>query len=276
MIREKLDRPFTVIEHALMALLSNMDEPLTPDQTADAQAIAHVMPVVWAQVMTAAEALAENRYEIIALGSHDLRSALGVVTAYSDLLVSGTDGPLTAQQQNYATQIYDAARWLYTQMDNIVDYARLALGEMSFSPKPFDLRAILALKPRFPLHPNVQLHYDIADALPLVYGEEFRIQQCYQHLLDNAAQFTIEGSITISADYYEGRVRLKIADTGPGAPSIEDIQPFCPRAADKAGLGLGLYIAKRLLEIQGRALYVVSEEGRGTSFGFALPTMPRI
>ncbi len=273
MMREKLDRPFAVIEAAIMALLSD-HEPLTPNLADDVQAIAHAMPAVWAQVMTAVEALSTENYEVIGLGAHDLRSALGVVNAYSDLLLSGTDGPLSESQYAHALRLNEAARWLYGQMNNIMDYARLVLGQMFFSPKPFDLGPILALPPRLPLQGGVRLQYDVAEGLPLVYGEEFRIQQCYQHLLDNAVQFTTSGAITISAELHEGRVRVKVSDTGPGAPKAEDIRPFCPQAADKSGLGLGLYIAKRLLEIQGRTLYVVSDAGRGSSLGFALPIVP--
>jgi signal transduction histidine kinase len=122
------------------------------------------------------------------------------------------------------------------------------------------------------------LNLALASSLPLVWADEERLQQVVLNLLINASKFTPEGGkITMKAKQKNSALVVEIQDTGPGIPEEEQqrlFQPYHRQLSDRehlSGLGLGLALCKYLVELHDGQIWVESEAGKGSTFGFSMP-----
>ena len=123
---------------------------------------------------------------------------------------------------------------------------------------------------------SITLQYRVGDGVPPVYADRHRVLQVLSNLIGNAMKFTPAGGmITFRADPHDGQALFTVADTGPGIPNehLKDIfNPYWQaKRAERLGAGLGLPIAKGIVESHGGAIWVESVQGRGTKFFFTLP-----
>jgi signal transduction histidine kinase len=123
---------------------------------------------------------------------------------------------------------------------------------------------------------TVRLDTSIEENLPLVYADAARIQQVLSNLVGNAVKFTPrDGRITVCAEQSEREVRFSVIDTGSGIPSEQLPHIFGrfwqARASDRRGIGLGLAIAKGIVEAHNGRIWVESHVGLGSTFYFTLP-----
>jgi two-component system aerobic respiration control sensor histidine kinase ArcB len=225
------------------------------------------------------EAEVERRIEFTRALVHELKTPLTPILSSSELLVSELrEEPWASVAEN----INRGAGNLSNRIDELLDLAKGEIGMLQVHPRPVDMLQLLrgiAEDMKANISSNEQsLTLALAPSLPLVWGDEERLRQVVLNLLINASKFTPEGGkITLKANKNERAVIVEIEDTGPGIPEEEQkrlFQPYHRQIGDRerlSGLGLGLALCKYLVELQGGKIWVESEEGKGSTFGFSVP-----
>jgi signal transduction histidine kinase len=222
--------------------------------------------------------------DFLATMSHELRTPLNAILGFSTLLAQEKGGPLSERQQHFVGQVQQAAAHLLALINDLLDLSRMEAGHMHLHPEAFTLgdglqEALSALIP-LALQRKVALQSD-ANALPLpVYADRTRFKQILHNLLSNSLKFTPEGgTVSVSARLEGPWIEITISDTGIGIPEGEQSLIFekfyqVPRSKGDLleGTGLGLPIARKLVEQHGGSLSVASRLGSGSSFTFTLPS----
>lgn len=210
---------------------------------------------------------------------HELKTPLTPVLASSELLVA------ELREEPYlsiARNIHRGALNLNKRVDELLDLARVEIGLLQVEPKPVDPRPLLsgiADDMAAVVSANGQsLSLLLAPALGLVWADEERLRQVVLNLLINASKFTPEGGqITLKAREQDAVLIVEVQDTGPGIPPEEQqrlFQPYHRQMNDRerfSGLGLGLALSRHLVELHGGQIWVQSQVGQGSTFGFSLP-----
>ena len=217
--------------------------------------------------------------------SHDLRIPLTGILGYAEFLEDGMGGELSPQQQEYVRQILDASGRMSNLLNELLDYARLEAGKFTVEARPIALTGAIeqAASTFFPVFERKGLRYsaELPLDLPEVQADPERVVQVLSNLLSNAAKFTPTGGAIAVRARLEGDgafLHVEVADTGVGIPA-EDVPKIFDRfhqtrAGQAAGgTGLGLNIAKSLIEAQGGQMGVRSEVGSGSVFWFTLPVV---
>ncbi|MGC9356405.1 MAG: GAF domain-containing protein [Anaerolineae bacterium] len=220
--------------------------------------------------------------EFLANMSHELRTPLNSIIGFSRVILKGIDGPLTEMQTTDLQAIHDSGKHLLNLINDVLDLSKIEAGKMEFVFEPTDIRevvqgvlttAIALVKER-----PVDLQQDLPEDLPLVLADERRIRQVILNLVGNAAKFTEQGYIRVSAERQDGEILIAVEDTGIGIPVEkydEVFQEF--RQVDSSstrrygGTGLGLPVSKKFVEAHGGRIWFESEVGKGTIFYISLP-----
>lgn len=230
------------------------------------------------------EADAANRAkgDFLTTMSHELRTPLNAIAGYAEILNLEIAGPLTERQRQYVHSIATSERHLLGLINDVLNFAKLEAGHVSFDVSAFDLASVIASLEDF-VRPQLSakgLQYSARAAqLPLVCGDEDKVRQIMLNLLSNAIKFTAAGgSIDISARSDGDFVYVAVRDTGEGIPPEKIAAIFEPfvqvgRAFNSptAGTGLGLAISQGLARAMKGDLTVVSEPGAGSTFTLSLP-----
>lgn len=230
--------------------------------------------------------LDQLKSQFLANMSHELRTPLNSIIGFSRVILKGIDGPVTDLQKQDLTAIYNAGQHLLGLINDILDLSRIEAGKMDLNFEPVDLgeliKSVMSTAIGLVKHKPIQLKREVPDNLPPVPADPMRVRQILLNLLSNAAKFTEEGSITVSAETQmtdeEPEVIVRVIDTGPGI-SPEDqkklFQPFSQVDASPTrktgGSGLGLSISRRLVDMHNGRIGVESEVGVGSTFYFVLP-----
>lgn len=230
------------------------------------------------------EAQAANRLksEFIASMSHELRTPLHVIIGYTDLLLCGEYGHLTAQQAEILRVITQYQGDLRDLINTTLDLSRLEAGKLELELSQVDLPDLLQLldsemRSRW-ANPDVRFIWNVAPDLPPLCTDLAKLKSVLKNLIGNAAKFTERGSITIGVHPSHGGVEICVADTGIGIPKDKQDLIFEPfRQVDSSstrrygGAGLGLHITRRFVQMMGGQISVESELGRGSTFRVWLP-----
>jgi GAF domain-containing protein/CheY-like chemotaxis protein len=229
--------------------------------------------------------------DFLANMSHELRTPLNSIIGFSRVILKGIDGPLTEMQEQDLTTIYNSGMHLLNLINDILDQAKIAAGKMDLQFDYFEIKSVIdgvrSIGIGLVKDKPIDIIVEMAPGLPKAYGDEFRIRQVLLNLVSNASKFTREGSITISTyavrDEESGRtmVRVDVTDTGIGIAekdipllfeAFRQVDSSLTRTA--GGTGLGLPIARSLVEIQGGRMLVRSTVNVGSTFSVLLPTEP--
>ena len=235
------------------------------------------------QAAVAAEAGARIQAEFLANMSHELRTPLTGMLGVHDLLRS--DPSVSDRQRHLIGLAHDSGRSLLAIVNDILDFSKIEAGQLALEALPFSLRNLLdgcRQLARETIKGNpVVLEVVIPDAVPDWFvGDTTRLRQVLLNLLTNAAKFTSEGRITVTASYdANGKgLHIDVADTGIGIPAdklpllfARFSQADASTSRRYGGTGLGLAICKRLVELMGGDIGVVSEPKRGSAFWFSVP-----
>jgi signal transduction histidine kinase len=218
------------------------------------------------------------REEILRIVAHDLRNPLNTISMATSLLI---ETPLPEQTRtNQLRVIRRAGERMNRLIQDLLSVTTIEAGRLTIDPREV-LVADLCREATEMLEPlarekSITLAVDGPADLPPVRADPARMLQVFSNLVGNAVKFTpAGGSITISAVTGDGVVQCAVADTGPGIP-VEQLPKIFgrfwqARRGDHRGVGLGLQIAKGIVEAHGGSLGVQSEVGRGTVFSFDLP-----
>ncbi|HIJ89910.1 MAG: response regulator [Desulfobulbaceae bacterium] len=231
-----------------------------------------------------AELADQYKSEFLSKISHELRTPLNNVLGMAELL---EDGEGSGNQRAEIAAIKEAGQNLLQIVEGILDFSRLENGTMSLTPVPFDLYASLGrLKKKYEPAAEakgITLSYEESSAVPTtVVGDQIRITQILENLLDNAIKFTEHGEVSLrvrplgikaSNNQHIIHLRFEIADTGFGIPleqqtamfeSFKQFESYTTRK--KGGLGIGLTLSHQLVDLMGGKIGMKSEPGKGSTF----------
>ena len=226
-----------------------------------------------------------HKSEFLANMSHELRTPLNAVIGFSEVLAQKLFGELNTKQEEYLGDVLASAKHLLSLINDVLDLSKVEAGRMDLDPAIFSLRDALAngltmIKERAS-RGGIALTLEIEDGIDSVRADERKVKQVVFNLLSNALKFTPQGGrIDVTACRQDGLVRVSVTDTGVGIPTADlerVFEEFRQTEAGKAaaeGTGLGLSLARRLVELHGGRIWVESEVGKGTCFSFTLPDTP--
>ncbi len=227
----------------------------------------------------------------LSMVSHELRTPLNLISGLTDLLLRQARGEGTQTVlANFEDleQIYVNAQHLDALIRDVLDLSVSEIGELRLVREPLDLWAdviepVAVIGHRMAQDKGLSWRTAIPQDLPSVYGDRVRLRQVLLNLVSNAVKFTTQGSITLSVQQTGGALTVSVTDTGLGVPREEQSVIFdefrqSERTTSRGygGLGLGLAICRRLVELHGGEIGVVSPGavGEGARFFFTLPVPP--
>ena len=224
----------------------------------------------------------QAKSQFLASMSHELRTPLNAIIGFADVLGQRMFGELNPKQTEYVGDIVGSGRHLLALINDILDLAKVEAGRMLLEPGQFSLREALStgvtmVRERAASH-GIALSLDVAPNVDLITADERKVKQIVFNLLSNAVKFTPDGGqVTVSATRNADDVEVAVRDSGVGIAAGDRSALFNEfaqtadgrRAAE--GTGLGLTLAKRLVELHGGRIWVESEVGKGSTFTFALP-----
>jgi signal transduction histidine kinase len=218
--------------------------------------------------------------EFVALISHDLRTPLTSIIGYLELMLD--EGNLTEDQRGYVEVVDRNADRLLQLVNDLLFVARLEAGQLDLHRCPLDLAAVVRQSvveagPRAAAS-GIELTCEVNGEVP-VQADKGRMFQVLDNLVSNAIKFTPPGGgVRVSVSPVNGVARLDVEDTGIGIAPADQQHLFerffrAPETAEKQipGTGLGLYIARAIIEAHGGSIAVDSKPGEGTSFSVELP-----
>lgn len=238
----------------------------------------------------AAESAERSKSEFVANISHELRTPLNLIVGFSELVVTSPESygaPLPASYYGDLNAIYRSAQHLLNLTEDILDLARVGIGRLTLFREFIDLRQIIndahQILREYLTTKGLSFRVDAPDDVPLAYVDRLRVRQVLLNLLTNAARFTEKGGITISLVIKDSQfVTVNVTDSGKGIPPSDLHRVFDPyyhseergvlKTVKYEGVGLGLPLSKRLVELHGGEMGVESTLGAGTTFWFRLPT----
>ncbi len=234
---------------------------------------------------TALERANQLKSQFLANVTHELRTPLHSIISYGALLLEGfVEGSLTTEQEDHIQFMVRRAEDLSHLVDDMLDLSKIEADHIEVKPEPLELVAFLTevvnqLKP-IANSKELFLRLEMEKGLPLTMADSHRLRQVAINLVSNALKFTEKGGVTIRCQYLKTHemLHISVSDTGIGiSPAAIGYIFEAFRQADGSttrrfgGTGLGLTIAKRLIELQGGEITVESVPGEGSTFSFTLP-----
>jgi PAS domain S-box-containing protein len=232
-----------------------------------------------------AEAANTAKSRFLANMSHELRTPLNAIIGFSDIIKQEMFGPIgTAKYRDYAEDINGCGMHLLALIKDILDFSKIEADKFELQPEPLDIAeaidsALRLIEPQAEKR-GLQLIRDVPEDFPRLVLDPRGVQILLQNLLSNAAKFTETGSITVSAWLEEDGVYLRVIDTGIGIDPADQARIFRPfeqatdlhrRGANHHGTGLGLPLAKSMVEMQGGTVELASAPGLGTIITVKFP-----
>jgi signal transduction histidine kinase/DNA-binding LacI/PurR family transcriptional regulator/AraC-like DNA-binding protein len=222
--------------------------------------------------------------------SHELRTPLNLIVGLSDLLLKESDEsglPLPDRYRVDVERIHASGQHLGWLIGDVLDLASSEAGQLRLTNDVIDLsetlRTVIVIGQQLAEDKGLTWHASLPDVGPWVYGDRTRLRQVALNLVANAVKFTQRGTVRLTVDAQPETVTVSVSDTGLGISPTEQALIFDEfRRSERSlsrgygGLGLGLAICKRLIELHGGSIGVSSsgEEGTGSTFFFTLPIVP--
>ncbi len=255
----------------------NMEEVHVADQFAGLAALA----LENARLYQESRRAVRERDDMLAIVSHDLRNPVNAIVMLTGAVLSrepGDERPLMVREDIEA--IRGAARQADGLIQDLQDVSRIANARLRVERRPVLLTDLVKESADIfePVMEDAVLRFvrRIEDDLPPVHADAHRLQQVLSNLLGNAVRFTPHGGeIVLTAEHRDDGVRISVRDSGPGVPAEDVPRLFerywqAPRLL-RAGSGLGLFIAKGIVEAHGGKIGVNSSLGKGSEFWFTVP-----
>jgi len=224
-------------------------------------------------------ALEQLRADFLSMITHDIKVPLTVILGYTEMLTD-PEPPPDQIPPDILTRIRESGETIHALVCNFLDLSRIEAGRMTLDPRPFDLRGMLA---------HAIEHYESTarrkgialaldgESLPSLLADESQLERVVTNLLANAIKYTPTGGrVTIRTERENGNVLIAFKDTGRGIPADELPHLFekyrrVREAKRTEGTGLGLFIAKTIVDAHGGDIRVESTPGVGSTFTLVLP-----
>jgi signal transduction histidine kinase len=221
--------------------------------------------------------------EFVSMASHQLRTPLTSVKGYISMVIEGDAGKISDTQKQLLTEAFNSSERMVRLIGDFLNVSRLQTGKFIIDAHPTDLAKVieqeldgLGTNAR---SRNLTFSYTPPKNLPLLNIDEGKIRQVIMNFSDNAMYYSKEGSaIKVALNVDGPDVVFSVKDTGIGVPKNEQAQLFGKfyRASNARkqrpdGTGVGLFLAKKVIDAQGGSVEFSSDEGKGSTFGFRLP-----
>jgi len=218
----------------------------------------------------------------IAMMSHELRTPLNGIIGFADMLSDPMFGDHTPEEtRDLASNIIASGRHLLGLINDLLDMAKIEAGKIEIRPAPTEIGSLVYevenVVGSLARVKNIEMVTDVDADVPLALVDPSRLRQVLFNLVSNAIKFTPEGGrITVDVVNLEQSVTISVSDTGPGLLDDEAERIFEPYERGSAGseddgAGLGLPLAKALIELQGGRIWVKSTPGKGSTFSVLVP-----
>ena len=232
--------------------------------------------------MSAIETKEEEWLRFIDTLSHELKTPLTSIIAAAGLLAEELEASGDSSHRRLIQTIIRNANTLETRLAELLDIVKTGSGEIQLQLEPVDIKSLLR-GTGMQISPLIQgkgqhLDIDLPPSLPIIRGDGQRLEQVVLNLLNNATKFSEEGcNIVLKARSHDTEIVVEVQDSGIGiAPEQQPrlFKPYSRLNSDRQrhpGLGLGLALAKQVVELHGGKIWVESEPGKGSVFSFSLP-----
>ncbi|MFC1641716.1 sensor histidine kinase [Myxococcota bacterium] len=222
------------------------------------------------------------RSEFLAALSHELRTPMNAILGFTDVLLSETEGPLSAEARENLMVVRTSGQHLSALIDDILDFSALESGQLKLNCQQTDVLSVAAdvvreAKVTAQWKPLV---VTLSGQPTTAWVDRQRLRQILSNVVDNAVKFTSQGSVSVEIDGRKDRVLIIISDTGPGiepaeqAAVFEEYRQGTTGLSGRVGSGLGLAITRRLVGMHGGHIRLESRLGEGSKFTIALPCRP--
>jgi len=217
--------------------------------------------------------------------SHELKTPLTSIIAAAGLLAEELETSADESHQKLIQTIIHNANTLETRLAELLDIVKTGSGKLQLQVEPVDMRSLIIgtcqqISPML-RGKKQKLNTVLPDSLPIIHGDGQRLEQVMLNLLTNAAKFTPEGgNILVRVQKDDAGIVIDVEDNGIGISREEQprlFKPYSRLSSDRQrhpGLGLGLALAKQVVELHGGKIWVESEPGKGSTFSFSLPRHP--
>lgn len=215
------------------------------------------------EAMFLAESTSKLKSEFLANMSHELRTPLNAIIGFSEALLSGVYGPVNEKHREYLGDILTSGENLLGLINDILDLSKIEAGSIDLERRAFSLKELIQsaagmFREKAVVH-SIALECHIEDGVDEIIADQRKVKQVVMNLLSNAIKFTPDGgTVRLNARRFADTVEVSIEDTGIGIAGSEIpqlFQPFhqlgSPFQKRYGGAGLGLFLTKRLVELQG-------------------------
>jgi signal transduction histidine kinase len=231
--------------------------------------------------------LNDLKNQFLGIAAHDLRSPLGIILTYSDFLEAELAASVSGEQRQLIQVIRATSESLLRLVEDLLDVSQIEAGKLELRRQPVDLSALIAqntaLHRVLAAKKRIELTFTTDQAVPLtLVADGPKLEQVLNNLLGNALKFSFPGGHVIVSLARDGaRAVVSVRDDGPGIPADEVDRLFrffqkttVRSTGGERGTGLGLGIARKIVEGHGGTIGVETAVGRGSTFWFALPLEP--
>jgi signal transduction histidine kinase len=227
--------------------------------------------------------LNEEKNRFLGMAAHDLRKPIGLIITYSEFLIEEAESLLDAEQIGFLNTINNSSTYMKQLVDDFLDVSAIEAGKFELDLQPASIHDVLTNSLRLnklqAVKKRIELRLNYDEGVPRIILDAAKIEQAITNLVSNAIEHTSHDSlvdITLSCD--KQFIRFSVKDEGPGiAPEEMDklFKPFEKTGAEKTAgeksTGLGMLIARKIIEAHDGEMWVDSHVGKGTTVYFKIP-----
>ena len=220
--------------------------------------------------------------EFVSMASHQLRTPLTSIKGFISMVLEGDAGKVTKMQRQLLSEAFSSSERMVHLINEFLSVSRVQTGKFLIEKRQFDLAKVIAQEVRAlrttAESRDLTLTFISPDEPVLVLADEAKIRQVLMNFIDNALYYSKSGTAIVIRIEAENDVRVTVTDTGIGVPANQQAKLFTKFfRADNArtqrpdGTGVGLYLAKMIIDGHRGKVIFSSKEGKGSTFGFSLP-----